>query len=72
MGGHALHWTVLDNGKVRIEDGQVGKSYELSEFMETYKPASGDKSSIIRLDNKEPNYELMREHEVLEPVKKKG
>lgn len=72
MGGHALHWTVLDDGRVRIEDGQDGKSYELSEFMKTYEPASGDKSNIMRLDNKEPDYKLMRENEVLEEVKKKG
>lgn len=72
MGGHCIHWTVLNDGKVRFEDGQNGKSYELKDFMSEYKPASRITSDIIRLDNCEPDYKKMREHEVIEPVEKKG
>ena len=72
MGGHCIHWTVLNDGKVRFEDGQNGKSYELKDFMSEYKPASRITSDVIRLDNCEPDYKKMREHEVIEPVEKKG
>lgn len=72
MGGHAIHWTVLNDGKVRFEDGQNGKSYELKDFMSEYKPASRIPSNVIRLDNCEPDMKKMREFEVIEPVDKKG
>lgn len=71
MGGHSIHWTKLEND-VRFEDGQVGKSYSLKEFMKEYKPASGYKTEITRLDNCEPDYKKMREYEVIEPIEKKG
>lgn len=71
MGGHSIHWTKLDND-VRFEDGQCGRSYSLKEFMKEYKPASGYKTEITRLDNCEPDYKKMREYEVIEPVEKKG
>ena len=71
MGGHSIHWTKLEND-VRFEDGQDGRSYSLKEFMKTYKPASGYKTEITRLDNCEPDYKKMREYEVIEPVEKKG
>lgn len=70
MGGHALHWTKLPDGNVRIEDGQVGKSYNLKEFVDEYKPASGSKADIWRLDNLEPNWKQLELDEVIE--KKKG
>ena len=70
--GHAIHWTKLPNGDVRFEDGQIGKSYNLKEFMDTYKPASSIPCRVIRLDNCEPDYKKMREDEVIEPIKKKG
>ena len=72
MGGHAIHWTVLNDGKVRFEDGQNGKSYELKDFMSEYKPDSRIPSNVIRLDNCEPDMKKMREFEVIEPVDKKG
>lgn len=71
MGGHSIHWTKLEND-VRFEDGQNGRSYSLKEFMKEYKPASGYKTEITRLDNCEPDYKKMREYEVIEPVEKKG
>ncbi len=70
--GHAIHWTKLPDGDVRFEDGQVGKSYNLKEFMDTYKPASAVPCRVIRLDNCEPDYKKMREDEVIEPIEKKG
>ncbi len=70
MGGHMLHWTKLPDGQVRIEDGQVGKSYSLKEFVDEYKPASGSKADIWRLDNCEPNWKQLELDEVIE--KKKG
>lgn len=70
--GHAIHWTKLPDGDVRFEDGQVGKSYNLKEFMDTYKPASSIPCRVIRLDNCEPDYKKMREDEVIEPIEKKG
>lgn len=71
MGGHSIHWTKLEND-VRFEDGQNGRSYSLKEFIKEYKPASGYKTEITRLDNCEPDYKKMREYEVIEPVEKKG
>lgn len=71
MSGHSIHWTKLADD-VRFEDGQNGKSYNLKEFMDEYKPASGYKSEITRLDNCEPDFEKMREYEVIEPIEKKG
>ena len=71
MGGHSIHWTKLEND-VRFEDGQNGKSYNLKEFMDEYKPASGYKTEITRLDNCEPDFKKMREYEVIEPIDKKG
>lgn len=70
--GHAIHWTKLPDGDVRFEDGQVGKSYNLKEFMNEYKPASAVPCRVIRLDNCEPDYKKMREDEVIEPIEKKG
>lgn len=71
MSGHSIHWTKLADD-VRFEDGQNGKSYNLKEFMDEYKPASGYKSEITRLDNCEPDFEKMSEYEVIEPIEKKG
>lgn len=74
MGGHSIHWTKLKDGTIRFEDGQVGKSYSLKEFLDTYKPASDQgkfPAELTRLDNCKPNMKALEQAEVFKKVDKK-
>lgn len=70
MSGHSIHWTKLKNGQIRFEDGQTGKTYNMDDFFKHYNPAEARSSSIIRLDNCKPNYDILEQYEVLEKKKK--
>lgn len=64
--GHCVHWTNSNSGKFSIEDGQNARRFDtLDEMMDAY---GGDKSKSIttyRLDNCEPNYEMMAQDSVV-------
>ena len=64
--GHCVHWTNSNSGKFSIEDGQNARQFDsLDEMMDAY---GGDKSKSIttyRLDNCEPNYEMMAQDSVV-------
>lgn len=58
-GGHALGYSVLSNGKVRIEDGQNGSFVgSISDVMKKY-GADPNNCSYTRLDNTKPNIKNM-------------
>lgn len=65
IGGHAMHWSVSDNGDFRIEDGQSGRSFSsLKDVTAKY----GFLDAIVhsyRLDNCEPNYDNLLEDSVI-------
>lgn len=57
-GGHAMHWTVDDNGSFEIQDGQNGKRFSsLSSMMKEYGADSTKGLDVFRLDNCEPNWD---------------
>jgi hypothetical protein len=66
MGGHCVHWTVNSSGAFEIQDGQTAKRYRsLSDLMTD---CGGDTTKVIsthRLDNCEPNYDMLAQDSVL-------
>jgi hypothetical protein len=64
-GGHAMHWSVKNDGNFQIEDGQTGRTFKsLDEVTKKY----GFLDSMVysyRLDNCEPNYDNMVEDSVV-------
>lgn len=65
-GGHAIHWTNLGNGRIRIEDGQAGTFYTMEQFIKEYQPATGF-MNVARLDNCKPNIKAINADEVTNP-----
>lgn len=66
MGGHAMHWTNDSDGNFEIQDGQNGRRFSsLEEMMNTY---GADKSvgvSTFRLDNCEPDWDVLSQDSVI-------
>jgi hypothetical protein len=64
-GGHAMHWSVTNNGDFSIEDGQSGRTFKsLSDVTSKY----GFLDTMVysyRLDNCEPNYDNLIEDSVV-------
>ena len=60
IGGHAMSWTKMRNGDIRIEDGQVAKTFSsLSEACKEY-GLSGE-GLVSRLDKATPNWERLEQ-----------
>ena len=55
--GHVLNYTVLEDGTVRIEDGQNSKVETLEEFLKRTK--DGKNFTVTRLDDCDPNYKVI-------------
>lgn len=65
-GGHAMHWTVDDNGDFEIQDGQNNRRFSsISNMMETYGGDSSKQVSVFRLDNCEPDWDHMESDSVV-------
>lgn len=64
-GGHAMGYSVLSNGQVRIEDGQNGSFIgSISDCIKKY-GADPNQCSFTRLDNTKPNIKNMAEDGVV-------
>ena len=65
-GGHAMHWTVDDEGSFEIQDGQNGRRFSsLSQMMDTYGADKSKGLDVFRLDNCEPDWEHMASDSVI-------
>lgn len=65
-GGHAMHWTVDDEGTFEIQDGQNGRRFKsVEEMTSTYGADTSQDLSVFRLDNCEPDYEHLSEDSVI-------
>lgn len=65
-GGHAMHWTVDDEGSFEIQDGQNGRRFSsLSDMMSTYGADSSLGIDVFRLDNCEPDWDHLSSDSVL-------
>ena len=65
-GGHAMHWTVDDEGRFEIQDGQNGRRFSsLNEMMNTYGADKNQGIDVFRLDQCEPNWEALAQDSVL-------
>lgn len=70
-GGHAMHWTVDDQGTFEIQDGQNGKRFgSVLDMMSEYGADKRSGVDVFRLDNCEPDWDhlasdsVVRDHEV--------
>lgn len=64
--GHAMHWTNDAYGRFSIQDGQNGRTFNsLKEMMDAYGADTNAKISTYRLDNCEPNLQMMSQDSVL-------
>ena len=65
-GGHAMHWTVDDQGTFEIQDGQNGRRFSsLSSMMNTYGADASKGLDVFRLDNCEPDWEHLASDSVV-------
>lgn len=65
-GGHAMHWTHDKLGNFIIEDGQNGRVFgSLQDMMSEYKADFGAGVSAFRLDNCEPDWDMMAQDSVV-------
>ena len=65
-GGHAMHWTVDDQGSFEIQDGQNGKRFSsLSSMMSTYGADISKGLDVFRLDNCEPDWDHLASDSVV-------
>lgn len=56
--GHSMHWTVDNDGKFEIQDGQENKRYSsVEDFWNQCPIAYRDTLNVTRLDNCEPNFD---------------
>lgn len=66
MGGHAMHWTVDQDGRFEIQDGQNARTFDsVASMMDTYHADKSLGVSTFRLDNCEPNWDNMAEDSVI-------
>ena len=65
-GGHAMHWTVDDEGTFEIQDGQNNRRFSsLSDMMKTYGGDNTKQVSVFRLDNCEPDWDHLKSDSVV-------
>lgn len=65
-GGHAMHWTNDADGIFSIQDGQNGRTFgSVKEMMETYGADFDRGVSTFRLDNCEPNWDMLEQDSVI-------
>lgn len=56
--GHSMHYTVDNDGKFEIQDGQTGKRYSsFDDFYDSHPLGIRNCVNVTRLDNCEPNFE---------------
>lgn len=66
MGGHAMHWTVDNDGIFEIQDGQNNRRFSsISSMMEEYGADKSKGLTVFRLDNCEPDLDNMAADSVL-------
>ena len=66
--GHMMHWT-NKNGKFEIQDGQISRRFkDIPSMMEYYGFKENYGIDLCRLDDKEPNWDMMREDSVVRIV----
>lgn len=64
-GGHAMHWSVGNNGDFRIEDGQTGRTFKSIDDVTSKYGFLDLMVHSYRLDNCEPNYDHLIEDSVV-------
>ena len=65
-GGHAMHWTVDDEGNFEIQDGQNNRRFpSLSSMMDTYGADPNKGLDVFRLDNCEPDWDHLSQESVV-------
>lgn len=66
IGGHSMTYSILHDGKVRVEDGQCGKMFNTIEDAINNCAASKKGISITRLDNTKPNINAIAEDNMID------
>lgn len=65
-GGHAMHWTNNINGVFSIQDGQNGRVFHsVRDMMDTYGADPDAKVTTFRLDNCEPDWDMLSQDSVI-------
>lgn len=65
-GGHAMHWTVDNDGTFEIQDGQNGKRFNsVKEMADEYGADTSQGFDTFRLDNCEPDWDAMASDSVV-------
>lgn len=66
MGGHAMHWTVDDEGTFEVQDGQNNRRFSsVKSMMDEYGADASKGVSVFRLDNCEPDFDAMSSDSVI-------
>lgn len=72
-GGHAMHWTNDDDGNFSIQDGQNGRVFSsVRDMMETYGADTSAGVSTFRLDNCEPDWDMLEQDSVIRRASSAG
>ena len=66
IGGHAMTYSILQDGSVRIEDAQCGKTFKTIEDAMANCGASSKGMSFTRLDNTKPNFDAIEKDNMID------
>lgn len=66
--GHCIHWTKLNDGTVRFEDGQIAKQHDGYDAMMKFYNFSSIGQEVQKLSGKEPNWKAIEDMNYIREV----